>query len=615
MKNFNEFNLNKLKYIGNKLADFEEIPDNDKRYTILGIGNFGYAEKMKSKINNNIYAIKKINKNSLFFDQKNFKRETEISINLNHENLIKLYGYFEDKENIFKYKEVYKNKKKNKENLDNITQDLEIYCLVLEYAEKGSLEKHYKDFRRQYPKTHISQNFIINKFKQLLNGLIYLQKNNVIHRDIKPDNILLDSEYNIKISDFGISALYIKTLSLKEKNPLLMSYTLVGRKDFICPEIEKKEHYYFEADIFCAGLCILILMSKEYPITMQNIPNSKEKIRIINDKNMFDYYNPYLKELVLKMLNQNYNLRPNAFDALVELELIEKIIKEPNSKSLNLCLEAIKNDYKVKVQNYETNKNNNFNNLNNNMHNNFNNSMPNNMKNFNNNMTNNLNNNQMNNTMVNNISNFNNIKVNSLTNLNNNQMSNTMVNNMSNFNINMFNNLKNLNNNKMNNNMINNLSNINNNMIINSQNLNNNQMKNNKINLNNFNSNLSNNLQNFNNHQMNNNMNINKNFNKNNNNNFKRKVDDRFKTIANNNKFNDFETINNFNTFNNFKTIENDNMNNIFFKNAINNKMNNNFKSNINNNMNNRFKSAVNINMTNRFKSINNNFKSNNNKK
>ena len=41
-----------------------------------------------------------------------------------------------------------------------------------------------------------------------------------------------------------------------------MNYSFVGREDFICPEIERREHYNFEADIFDVGLTILILMSK-----------------------------------------------------------------------------------------------------------------------------------------------------------------------------------------------------------------------------------------------------------------------------------------------------------------------------------------------------------------
>ncbi len=347
-------NINNLKYTGNKLVDFEEIPDNIKRYTLLGKGNFGYAEKMRSKIDHKIYAIKKINKNSPDFNQKNFKRETEILMSLNHENLIKLYGYFEDRENIFKYKEIY-----NKKNLDNMKQYVEIYCLVLEYAKNGSLEYYYKEFRNKYPKQPINQNFIIKIFKQILNGLIYLENNKVIHRDIKPDNILLDENYNVKISDFGISALYKKTFNLNEENAdndLLMNYSLVGRVDFICPEIEKGKHYNFEADIFDAGLTILILMSKEYPIAMPFNPLTNERNRIINYSNMFDYYNSYLKELVIKMLNQSKSLRSKACEALFELELIEKIIKEPNNKVLNISLEALKNQNIKEVLIYESNK-------------------------------------------------------------------------------------------------------------------------------------------------------------------------------------------------------------------------------------------------------------------
>ena len=477
MNKSNGFYINTLNNIGSRLADFEEIPDKIKRYTILGIGNFGYAEKMRSKINNKIYAIKKINKNSSQFNQKNFKRETEITMNLNHENLIKLYGYFEDKENIFKFKEIYKDKKK-KDNLDNLAQDVEIYCLVLEYAERGSLEYHYKDFQKNYPNQPININFIIKIFKQLLNGLKYLEDKSVIHRDIKPDNILLDSNYNVKISDFGISALYKRTLNLNVGNvdsSLLMNYSLVGRNDFICPEIEKKEHYCFGADIFDVGLTILILMSKNYPITIQTNPITKEKYRIINDKNMFDY-NAYLKELVLKMLNQENKLRPKASEALVELKLIEDNIKEPNNQTVKISLEAIKNNYKIKVEKYEIIKNNMmYNNMNNNMVHNFNN--------------NHMNNNNLNNNMINSFSNINNKNI-------NNNMNNNMANNINNPINKMINN--NINN-HINNPMNNNIKNPMNNLINKSWNNNfNNPMNNNNFNINEGNNNWNNNI-NFNN--------------------------------------------------------------------------------------------------------------------
>ena len=106
-----------LEYIGNKLSDFEEVRkpngkdpkfhDPFDKYTFLGKGNFGYAEKMKSKKDNNYYAIKKLNKkliNSDKIEKKHFKRETKLMTKLFHENIVKFFGFFEDKENINKYK-------------------------------------------------------------------------------------------------------------------------------------------------------------------------------------------------------------------------------------------------------------------------------------------------------------------------------------------------------------------------------------------------------------------------------------------------------------------------------------------------------------------------------
>ena len=85
--------LKKLQYIGYNLSDFQEIENSTKRYTLLGFGNFGYVEKMLSKKNNCIYAIKKLVINSPKINQKHILRETENMINLAHDNIVKFYGY------------------------------------------------------------------------------------------------------------------------------------------------------------------------------------------------------------------------------------------------------------------------------------------------------------------------------------------------------------------------------------------------------------------------------------------------------------------------------------------------------------------------------------------
>ena len=133
--------LKKLKNIGRTLSDYEEVEKNGKRYFLLGKGNFGYAEKMKSRKNNTFYAIKKLRKDAPDFNIIDFLRETENMIYLDHENIIKFYGYFLDKEEIEKFNEIYSDKPERQiQNQDYI----EIFCLVLEFAQNGSLDNLYQ---------------------------------------------------------------------------------------------------------------------------------------------------------------------------------------------------------------------------------------------------------------------------------------------------------------------------------------------------------------------------------------------------------------------------------------------------------------------------------------
>ena len=348
-----------LENIGNKLSDFEEIPKEDCKYSLLGHGNFGYVEKMKSKINNKIYAIKKLVKDNKNFKLKDFFRETENMINLEHENIVKFYGFFEGVENINKYKEIWK----DKEGIENETKDKEIYCLVLEYISNGSLENYYKKHMQNCNNSYvpIDQNFILKIFKQTLNGLNYLSSKKIMHRDIKLDNILLDENNNVKISDFGISALHNDNNQDDSENQenndsaLLSSGTTVGRNDFVAPEVYQ-EGYDYKIDIFSLGLTMLCLMSKKYPIELSRHIQTKELERIINKKDIDESYNIYLKKLVLRMLKDKED-RPFANQAYYEINFIEQLINNPNNQRAKEYLENA-NDPNNKNKNINNNNQN-----------------------------------------------------------------------------------------------------------------------------------------------------------------------------------------------------------------------------------------------------------------
>ena len=130
-----------LDEIGTSLSDFEEVKEGDKDYFVLGKGSFGFTEKMKSKHNSKFYAIQKLDKKENY-NYKSLIGETKMFIDLDHPNLIKFYGYFEDKEKIDKYKSICKDKASG-------TEDKEVYCLVLEYVENGSLEDYFKKYKEK----------------------------------------------------------------------------------------------------------------------------------------------------------------------------------------------------------------------------------------------------------------------------------------------------------------------------------------------------------------------------------------------------------------------------------------------------------------------------------
>ena len=124
-----------------------------------------------------------------------------------------------------------------------VIYDKEILCLVMEFAQNGSLEDYYNNHERQYPDKSnfvpIPQTFIIKILKELLSALTYLLSKSIMHRDIKPDNLLLNENNDVKISDFGISALYYdgNPENINKNAALFSGFTAVGRQDYVAPEI------------------------------------------------------------------------------------------------------------------------------------------------------------------------------------------------------------------------------------------------------------------------------------------------------------------------------------------------------------------------------------------
>ena len=109
-----------------------------------------------------------------------------------------------------------------------------------------------------------SQIYIV--IKDILTALIYLHKKNILHRDIKLDNILLDKNNNLKLCDFGIS-LFIKNNNF---------YTdRCGTPAYIAPEIIQSKYKGFKSDFWSLGVTLFILLTASPPFKAKSFNSIK----------------------------------------------------------------------------------------------------------------------------------------------------------------------------------------------------------------------------------------------------------------------------------------------------------------------------------------------------
>ncbi|XWS17445.1 hypothetical protein CRYUN_Cryun33cG0068400 [Craigia yunnanensis] len=124
--------------------------------------------------------------------------------------------------------------------------------IILEYMDGGSLADFLKKVKS------ISEPYLAAIFKQVLKGLMYLHhERHIIHRDLKPSNLLLNQKGEVKINDFGVSA--ILTSSSGRAN------TFVGTYNYMSPERIIGGSYGITADIWSLGLVLLECATGKFP--------------------------------------------------------------------------------------------------------------------------------------------------------------------------------------------------------------------------------------------------------------------------------------------------------------------------------------------------------------
>ena len=258
-----------------------------------------------------LYAVKLVSKEdaekvSLQTFNKILRNEVEILQKLNHQNIIQLVEYNLEGEYV---------------HLADGNRIL-VFYIVLEFAEGGDLFEYLCEDGRSF-----SEEVARYYFHQLIDAIEYLHTElEIVHRDLKIENLLLDKDYQLKIADFGLS------MNKQGNYGLGVMYSRVGTKNYMAPElIEKRPYRGTSVDIFAAGVVLFIMatgtmpfdrsastfdilyryiIEKKYDLFWKAWEETNESRNILvvdQSRNL----SPAFKDLIVRMLSYCYSERPS----------------------------------------------------------------------------------------------------------------------------------------------------------------------------------------------------------------------------------------------------------------------------------------------------------------
>ncbi|KAI3957953.1 hypothetical protein MKW98_020595 [Papaver atlanticum] len=231
---------------------------------LLGCGAFAKVYQARNIQTGQTVAIKAISKQKIVREGfvSNIKREISIMRKLHHPYIIKLFEVLATKAKIY---------------------------FVMEFVTGGEL------FSR-IPKCRCREDLTRRYFQQLISAVGYCHSHGVFHRDLKPENLLVDANGDLKVSDFGLSA-------VTSQNRVL--YTACGTPAYVAPEILARKGYSgAKIDIWSCGVILFVLNSGYLPFDCQCLTGLYQKIH----KGEFcvpKWTSPGLRHLFSRLLDTN----------------------------------------------------------------------------------------------------------------------------------------------------------------------------------------------------------------------------------------------------------------------------------------------------------------------
>ena len=183
---------------------------------------------------------------------KRFKRESAQVINLDHPNIVHVYTVGDYKQQPF---------------------------IVMEYVKGKTLKDYLREHGALEPQT------VIHIMTQLAEGVLYAHQNNIIHRDLKSQNIMITDDQVVKITDFGIA------LSSNEAD-MTQTNTIMGSVHYLAPELARGNLATERSDIYALGIILYELLTGDVPfkgegavnIALQHLEAEMPSIKLVKEE-------------------------------------------------------------------------------------------------------------------------------------------------------------------------------------------------------------------------------------------------------------------------------------------------------------------------------------------
>ncbi|KAH9949050.1 kinase-like protein [Amylocystis lapponica] len=294
---------------------------------VIGTGSFGIIRKVRRKSDGLIFARKELNFERMSErDRKQIVSEVNILKDLHHEHIVRYHDR-------------------------HVDRDAGILYILMEYCGGGDLSTVIKQAQRQG--RPIPEDTVWNYFMQILLALNHCHHPNghgrsgsaasdgenkekrpqILHRDLKPDNVFLDENNFVKLGDFGLS----KALAQAS-----FANTYVGTPYYMSPELMQEKAYDSKSDIWSLG-CLIFELCALKPPFHEAKTQAELSILIRNGRipPLPKGYSPALSSVIKAMLNLNPAMRPSAAQLLGH-ERLELAFKVSETQKLLTAVKAHK---------------------------------------------------------------------------------------------------------------------------------------------------------------------------------------------------------------------------------------------------------------------------------